>query len=227
MTKSDLEKWRFSVPFLVASAAALPIVALLFKDPVAEAKVIKFAVLPACWLAAYLYSAMKLRNTHWFRELNAHVTEQIRTELIKLVPSDLEVTQEEKKELREKEIWKKLTGVFWEAVDSDSDLIRHKEHFYANGVFYTTAIDLYIVLTCAAIIYLGLCWYLQDFRFFVGAFISLVVALLSRFLVLPSCRKWHLELSSEQLDLLKRKKRDFVRDRFREIVVEWRKERQT
>jgi hypothetical protein len=50
--------------------------------------------------------------------------------------------------------------------------------------------------------------------------------LLSRLLVLPSCRKWHLELSSEQLDLLKRKKKDFIRDRFREIIVEWRTERQ-
>jgi len=226
MTKSVLEKWRFRVPFLVVSAAMLPIIVLLLKDSDVEAKVIKFLVLPACWLAAYFYSAIKLRNTHWFRELNAHVTEQIRTELIKLVPSDLEVTQEEKVELREKEIWKKLTGVFWEAVDSDTDLIQHKEHFYANGVFYTTAIDLYIVLTWVSMMYLGLYWYFQDSHFFVGALVCLVVALLSRFLVLPSCRRLHLELSSEQLDLLKRKKNDFIRDRFREIVVEWRKERQ-
>lgn len=226
MTKSNLEKWRFCVPFLVVSAAVLPIVVLLVNDPDVEAKVIKFAVLPVCWLAAYFYSAMKLRNTCWFRELNAHVTDQIRTELIKLVPSDLEVTQKEEAKLREKEIWKKLTGVFWEAVDSDTELIRHKEHFYANGILYTTAIDLYIILTLVSMIYLALYWYLRDSLFFVAVLVCVVVALLSRFLVLPRCRKRHLELSSEQLDLLKRKKKDFIRDRFREIVVEWRKERQ-
>lgn len=226
MTKSDLERWRFYAPFLVVSAVAVPIVALLFSDSDAEAKVIKFVVLPACWLVAYLYSAMKLRNRYWFRELNTHVAEQIRTELMKLVPSDLVLTQEEEAELREREIWKKLTGVFWEAIDSESELIRHKEHFYANGILYTTAIDLYILMVCASIIYLGLYWCLQDLSFFIGAPVCLAVALLSRLLVLPSCRKRHLELSLEQLDLLKRKKRDFIRHRFREIIVEWRTERQ-
>jgi hypothetical protein len=225
MTKSDLEKWRFHVPFLVASAATIPIVALLFSNPDAEAKVIKIAVLPACWLAAYFYSAMKLRNRHWFQELNAHVAEQIRTELMKLVPIDLALTREEERELREKEIWKRLTGVFWEAVDSDAELIRHKEHFYANGILYTTAIDLYIILTCASVVYLSLYWYLQNVCFLMGASGCLVVAVLSRLLALPSCRKRHLELSSEQLDLLKRKKKEFIRDRFRQIIVEWRVER--
>ena len=48
---------------------------------------------------------------------------------------------------------------------------------------------------------------------------------MGRVLFLPSRRERHLELSREQLDMLKRKKRQFISDRFREIVTDWRIEK--
>ena len=55
--------------------------------------------------------------------------------------------------------------------------------------------------------------------------IALVVfALVSRFLVTRKARKRHLELSSEQLDLLRMNQRQFVSARFRTLIIEWRNE---
>jgi hypothetical protein len=222
MTKSDLEKWRFRAPFVIVSNAIIPIVIVFTKNTDLETKIIQTLVLPVSWLIAFFYSAMKLRNSEWFRELDRHVGALIRNELLALIPDVLQVTEEERERLRKKEIWKKLTGVFWEAIDSDSELVRQKEHFYANGVFYTAAIDLYIILPMTSIVYSCLWIYKHEVMFLIYSCICLAVGVLSRFLILPSCRQRHLELSSEQLDLLKRKKRDFISDRFHDIVIEWR-----
>ena len=225
MTKSDLEKWRFRAPLLIVSNAIIPIVIVLVRDADMETKIIQSAILPLSWVIAFFYSAMKLRNTEWFRELDRHVGALIRAELIALIPDALEITQQEKERLRKKEIWKKLTGVFWEAIDSDPELVRQKEHFYANGVFYTTAVDLYIILPITSIVYSCLCLYNQDLLFLIYSGICLAVGILSRVLILPSCRRRHLELSHEQLSLLRRRKAGFISDRFREIVSDWRTER--
>jgi hypothetical protein len=222
VNKSDLEKWRFHAPLLIVSNALIPIAVAFVKDLDLVTKVSAVVLLPLSWMVAYFYSAMRLRNFYWLRELDRHVGAQIRSELVSLVPADLDITDQEKERLREKEIWKKLTGVFWEAIDSDAQLVRQKEHFYANGVFYSTAVDLYVILTVTSIIYsaLGICTQQSLFTLFSG--IWLAVGVLSRLLILPSCRKRHLELSREQLDLLKRVKHDFVSERFRDIILGWR-----
>ena len=190
-----------------------------------QTKVIQFVVLPASLIIAFFYSMMRLRDSEWFRELDRHVGALIRTELISLIPADLDITDDEKSHLRDKEIWKKLTGVFWEAIDSDSELVKQKEHFYANGIFYTTAIDLYILLPVVSLLYSGLWFYRQVPLFLICSIACIAIGLVSRVFFLPSRRRRHLELSGEQLDLLKRRKRDFISERFRNIVTEWRVEK--
>jgi len=225
MTKSDLEKWRFRTPFFIVSTAVIPIVIVLFGNPDAETRIIQFLVLPVSWLFAFFYSAMKLRDKKWHRELDQHVGAQIRAELLPLIPDSLGVTEEEKERLKKWEIFKKLTGVFWEAIDSDDELVRQKEHFYANGVYYTAAIDLYIISPGMSLIYFCVWLLTGDALLVIGGFLCLLVAPLSRIVLLPRIRQHHLDLSNEQLDQVKRKKRDFISDRFRSIVIEWRAEK--
>ena len=227
MTKSDLEKWRFRAPYVILSNAAIPLVMAFVSDMDERAKMIQLIVVPVSFGIAFVYSMMRCRDRKWYRELNQHVAALIRSELLALIPAELQVTDAEKRKLSEKEIWKKLTGVFWEAIDSDAELREHKQHFYANGVFYTSAIDLYILLPLISLVYIGLWLYRQELLFIIWAAACAVGALLGRMLFLPSRRKRHLELSREQLDLLKRKKRGFISDRFSEIVTQWRTEEDT
>lgn len=222
MTKSDLEKWRFRAPFIIVSCTLIPLIYIYVQDASSQERIIQTVVTPGCYIFAFFYSAMKLRNPLWSRELSKYVGAQIRTSLVELVPTDLNVTAEEKRQLKEKEIWKKLTGVFWEAIDSDASLVRQKEHFYANGVFYTASIDLFLILPFIALIYLAFYLIQPNTLFLVFAASCLLVSVLSRCLVLPRCRKRHLELSSEQLEFLKRNKKDFVSGKFRQIILEWR-----
>jgi len=222
MTKSGLEKWRFFVPFLIVSAAATPIILFLVKDENQAARIVQYGIIPASWVLAGLYSAMKLRNYCWYPELERYVGKQIRTELIKLAPGDLGITDAEKERLWEKEIWRKLTGVFWEAIDSDPELRQQKEHFYANGVFYTSAFDLYLLLPVMSLLYCGVGIFLDHVWFLVLAAVYVALALVGRYLIVPRTRKHHMELSSEQLDMLRRRKGKFVSNRFREIIQEWR-----
>lgn len=225
MTKSDLDKWRFYAPFIIVSSTLIPLGYVLVQDADSKVTIIQSVVTFFCYILAFFYSSMKLRNLFWVRELNKYVGAQIKTELIKLAPDDLNITSEEKKKLEEKEIWKKLTGVFWEAIDSDPILITQKEHFYANGVFYTTSIDLFLILPFVALIYLILYFFKTNTLFLYFGISCFLVALLSKYLALPSCRKRHLELSTEQLELLRRNKKDFIARKFKEIIQEWRLEK--
>jgi len=51
-----------------------------------------------------------------------------------MVPKDLAVTESEKQDLLQREIFRELTGVFWEAVDRSERPRSHKEYFYSNGI---------------------------------------------------------------------------------------------
>jgi hypothetical protein len=223
MTKSDLDKWRFRVPFIIVSSTIIPFfICVIIKDADLEVKIIQYVITPASFIFAFFYSAMKLRKYCWYRELNKYVGAQIKDELIKLVPADLKCSDEEKLKLKEKEIWQKLYGVFWEAIDSEPNLVKNKEHFYANGALYTTSIDVYIILLFFGLIYILLYFIIANALLLLFGVLCLIVALLSKCLALPSCRRHHLELSSEQLNYLRRNKKDFIANKFRQIIQEWR-----
>jgi hypothetical protein len=135
------------------------------------------------------------------------------------------VSQGERDQLARSEVYKELTGVFWEAVDQSPVLLTHKEHFYSNGIEYSTAIDAYLM--CG---FFGFCYsiasvVLTDVVLSYVAAALIVIALLCRFLAIPHARGRHLTLSSEQLELLRRERGGFVAERFREIVLGWRRAR--
>ena len=228
MIKSDLEKWRLRAPFYIVSTTLLPFVYIFFSEVKdSEVKIIQSIITFICFIFAFFYTAMKMRNRFWIPELEKYVGLQIKTELIKLAPDDLQIKDEERKELVEKEIWKKLTGVFWEAIDSDPTLCAQKEHFYVNGVLYTTSIDMFLILPFISVInVVAFNFFRANPLFLYSAIMCLVITLISRYLALPSCRKRHLELSNEQLDFLRRKKKKFISNRFREIILEWRSKKE-
>jgi hypothetical protein len=225
MTKEGLEKFRFITPIVIASAAATPAVFNLNLGDKALDNWLKYLVPLSGGIIGALYSFFGIRLKHWRREMEDYVGKQIRTAFISMLPENLAVTPEEKLELFEKAVWRKLTGVFWETIDGDAYLISLKPHFYANGAFYTGAIDGYIIMTFFSLVYLIL-WFagFGIIHLFFSA-ICILLALVSRFVLLPMKRKIHLELSSEQLETIRNNRLEYIQDKFREIIQDWREKK--
>jgi hypothetical protein len=226
MTHSDLDKWRKYVPFVIFGLCILPWFVVRSKN-LADIKLANELIVPVLALvAAFFYVGFDLRRSRWKAEIDAHIGKQIRDAILDIVPKDLAVSTTERQELQG-QVFKELTGVFWEAIDASDVLRSHKEHFYSNGVIYSTSIDVYLICGFAAFIYAAISFLGGEVRFAYVAALLIVLAVASRALVTPRRRAIHMELSREQLDLLTREKSDLVANRFREIVGRWRKARIT
>ena len=108
-------------------------------------------------------------------------------------------------------------------MDETSQLQAQKQHFYSNGIVYSTSCDVSIIcyvsgifFYCGAVLATGLVefWYV--------AAILTGIAILSAGLVTPKGRARHLELSKEQLELIRREHSESVAKKFRAIILEWR-----
>jgi hypothetical protein len=168
---------------------------------------------------------LKLREPRWKRETDAYVGHQIKVGVLSLVPADLAVTATEMSQLAASEVFNQLAGVFWEAVNRNEQLNSHKEHFYSNGVIYTTAMDVFLI--CG---FFGFCYSLVGFilQNVNAAYIALgliIISIMSRALVIPQTRRDHMALSKEQLALLRREEGDSISERFRDIILTWRRNR--
>jgi hypothetical protein len=223
MTQSDLDNWRKRAPFVIFTIG----LSLYFVVSGKDLELAKQAIIPSIGaIAAFFYVGLDIHTYLWKRELQKHVGRQIKKAVLDMIPPDLHVTAEERQALAEREVYKTLNGVFWEAVDGDEALRLQKEHFYSNGVVYSTSIDvLTIGLLLAAIS--GVASLLTQRKELLSfAILCSTIAVASRLLVTRSRRKRHLELSVEQLDLLRRRQGDFIAKRFREIVRSWRSEQE-
>ena len=221
MTLETLGKLRFFGPAAICSAAATPGIYFSLPDTMRES-FLHWLLPVVAGLIGLLYSAFHLRDWLWKEEKRQWVGKQIRQEFLKMIPPDLSVTPEERTRLENEEIHKELGGVFWEAIDGYPELVAQKQFFYKNGFLYTGAIDIALILPFFAALYyaafvFGLGWIHPFF-----ATICLLVAWLACSFGVPRYRRRHLQFSSEQLDLIRRRRRDFVEQRFREIVTEWR-----
>lgn len=225
MTLADLQVWRKRVPFFVFSACLLPWFLVRSKS-LAEAELPNKIIVPTlALLGAFFYVSLDLRRSRWKREIDMYVGKQIRAGLLNMVPKNLDVTESERCELAKSEVFKELTGVFWEAVDRSELLRSHKEHFYSNGIVYSTSIDVFLICGFSGFCYAVASLVLADIsQAYVAAFL-IVIALACRVLAIPRARQLHMMLSTEQLDLLRREESDFVSKRFQEIVVGWRRAR--
>jgi Flp pilus assembly protein TadB len=222
MTRSDLFTWRKRAPVFIFGVCLLPWVVLNAKN-LDEAKLLSELVLPViAVIAGFFYVGLDISRSRWKSEQEAHVGKQIREALIDMVPKDLGVTESEKKALAEREVFRDLTGVFWEAVDGNQSLRSLKEHFFSNGIVYSISIDVYLICGFFAFLYAVASLLTRRPEFAYVAILCVSVALLSRFWVTPTKRKRHLELSAEQLELLRREQSDFVSRRFRDIIIGWR-----
>jgi hypothetical protein len=225
MTLGDLSAWRKRVPWVIFTLCVIPWF-WIKSNSLDETKLYGETIVPVVALiVTYFYVGSDFRRTLWKKEINEHVGEQIRQTLLDMVPDDLAVTEGEKQELLQREIFKELTGVFWEAVDRSEKLRSHKEHFYSNGIVYSTSIDVYLICGLAGLVYAVACVVTRKPALgYVGAS-SIAIALASSIFVTPRKRERHLALSAEQLELLRRDESDFVSNRFREIIVGWRNKR--
>jgi hypothetical protein len=221
MTLETLHKLRFYGPGAICLAAATPLVYFSVPETM-RGSVLQWILPVIAGAIGLLYSGFHLRDWLWVEEKRHWVVEQIRQEFLKMIPDDLEVTPEERTKLAQEEIYKELTGVFWEAIDSYPELVAQKQFFYQNGFMYTGAIDLALILPVFATVYYA------AFVFGFGKVHSffatgcLFIALLASCFGVPNFRRRHLAFSSEQLDLIHRRRREFVEQRFREIITEWR-----
>jgi pimeloyl-ACP methyl ester carboxylesterase len=222
MTLNGLQWLRKIIPFIITAVCILPW--FLIQTENLGGGPISYTVVPGTALiVALFYVILKVRDPYWNREMDQYVRAQIRDSLITLIPGDINITSEEREQLANSEIYKELTGIFWEAVDQSDVLRAQKEHFYSNGLEYSTAIDVLILLRFFAICYAIVSVTTKDISFFLVSVSLMSIALIVKWLAIPRARHHHLQLSAEQLDLLKREKGDFVADRFRQIVLGWRR----
>lgn len=225
MTHSDLEASRKRIPFFIVAFCLLPWF-LMRSDNLAQAKLANELIVPGlAVLAAFFYVGLDLRGPHWKWEIDTHLGKQIRAVLLDLIPNDLDVTESERRDLDHWAVFRKLTGVFWEAVDRSDVLRSQKEHFYSNGIVYSTSIDVFLICGFG-----GFCYAVasivtrQANLAYVGCCL-IAIAVASKTFVTPRARERHLELSAEQLDLLRRDQGEFVSNRFRDIIIGWRRTR--
>jgi hypothetical protein len=220
MTLSELKKYRLGAPYLIASVGLIPCFSL--STFASNNGTLGTAVIltGASVLAAFLYTAFGLGKAAWVDEIDREIGPQIRRRLLALIPRDLNVTDDERLALSRRDVFKKLTGVFWEAVDADPQLTKHKEHFYANGLQYSTAIDGAYLLTFLAGGYLVAFILSGRVAWAVVAGACIIMAAVCQWIALPRYRQLHKELSREQLDLLERNQLAFVQERFRAIVTQ-------
>jgi PGAP1-like protein len=222
MTLNTLQFWRKAVPFLIAIVCVSPwplIHAGGFGSIEYEDWIIAISV---ALLTAFFYVALKMREPRWNRENEEYVRTQIRESLITLIPEDLDITSDERDQLASAEIYKELSGVFWDTINQTEVLRSQKEHFYSNGLEYTTVLDLFLLFRFFGVCYLCASLAIGDAGFFFVGLLLICIALFARWFAIPRVRKHHLDLSNEQLELLKREKGDYVSSRFRRIVLGWR-----
>lgn len=223
MSLDELGRWRKRIPVFIFTACALPWTIV----KAANSEQFKFyydTLVPViAAVLGFFYVGLNVRGVLWDDEMEMHVRPQILKAILDLVPTDLAITEDEKRRLFEREVFKKLAGVFWETVDENPQLQAQKQHFYSNGIVYSTSCDVSIICYASAIFFYGgavLATGLVEF-WYVAA-ILLGVAILSAGLVTPECRARHLELSKEQLELIRREHSASVAKKFRTIISEWR-----
>ncbi len=220
MTLNSLHFWRKALPF-IAVACIIP---LLVHSGGLDSIPLRYTLAASALALAvpFFYITLKMREASWNREMEGYVRSQIRDSLITLIPEDLKVTAEEREQLKHAEIYKHLSGVFWDTINQDELLRAQKEHFYSNGLEYSTAIDVFLLLRFFGAGYVGLSLLLGDSLLFLCGAGFVAIALGAKWFAIPRVRQRHLQLSIEQLDLLRRQKGEYVSTRFREIVLEWR-----
>lgn len=225
MTLNALQFWRKALPFLIAFSCIIPLAVHsggFGSLPLGYT----LTALALALIVPFFYVLLKVREPRWNREMEEYVRTQIRQSLIKLIPADLNITAAEREQLANAEIYKELSGVFWDTINQTDLLRAQKEHFYSNGLEYSTAIDVFLLLRFFGVCYLGASLALGDpALFFLGA-VLISVALVTRWFGIPRARRRHLALSVEQLDLLTRERGSDVSSRFREIILSWREAQQ-
>jgi hypothetical protein len=224
MTLEQLHWWRRMVPFGIATGCILPFV--ISQNSLDDAERINQVIVPAiAAIIAFLYIGLQVREVIWKPE-REKLGPRIRAALFVLLPNDLDVTPDEWMVLHG-ETYKRLNGVFWEAVDRDPHLRAQKQHFYSNGIVYTTAIDAFLICGLSAVCYIVAYFFVspRQIALLVWAGVLVVLAFLSWALILPGARKKHFALSDEQLDLVRRHQKEFIENRFRDIVLTHRRER--
>jgi pimeloyl-ACP methyl ester carboxylesterase len=222
MTLRDLQSKRKRIPWIISLTCILPWFCIRPTDLEQAGLLGVLALVGPAVVTAFLYVIANIREPRWRREMDGRLGTQIKNALIALAPADLQITDVERSELLNSEIYKKLTGIFWEAVDQSELLVAQKEHFYSNGFLYSTALDAFLLLRFYGVCYAIASIFLGDPRIFLVSLCLMCLAFVIRWIGMSRARQQHLELSREQLELLVRDKGDFVASRFRDIVQGWR-----
>ena len=221
MTLSALQIWRKTIPFFLSVVCVLPWT-LVRPDAFSQVQIPSaIAILAFALVIAFFYVTLKLREPRWKRENKEYVGEQVKNALLDLIPADLDITPAERVQLAKSEVGKNLDGVLWRAIQQSDVLRAQKEHFYSNGLEYTSVIDVYLLCRFFGICHLAASLILGDLWPFVIGASEISVALIAWWLAIPRTRRAHLNLSAQQLELLRQEQREFVEERFRQIVLGW------
>jgi hypothetical protein len=222
MTLSELQSGRRVSPWVISLLCIAPWFAVRQEDLSLARGVVTLALVGFGVVTAYFYGALDVRGPRWSREMDRYLGTPIREALIPLAPSDLKLSEEERERLLRTEIYKELTGVFWQAVERNPVLAAQKQHFYSNGFLYSTALDVYILLRFFGAFYAIFAVILNSSTLFLVGLALMGIGFVTRSIGFSRARDHHLLLLGQQLDTLKSEEGNFVAARFRAIVKGWR-----
>jgi len=219
MTREELMKWRRNAPRAIASFAVVPLAYRLGFFASME-KFLLNILLPAFGYAFWLvYDAMGPREALWNREMDEHINSRILKRIEALYPADLGLSPEEREFLRQHELKNRISGVFWETIDKDQELKDTKPWFFENGLRYSTAFDLFIILGLFGFAYLVGLMFSPSAFYVIVALAYMLSAIVAWYCLIPLYRRKHQALSDEQMAMIVRKRGAAVAETVTEIIA--------
>ncbi len=104
MSLDELNLWRKRIPVFIFTACALPWI-MVKATSREQFKLYYDTLVPVIAVVlGFLYVGLNLRGVLWDDEMEMYVRPQIRKAILDLVPTDLAITEAEKRRLFEKEI---------------------------------------------------------------------------------------------------------------------------
>jgi len=220
MKYETLKQRRLITPGVIGAALTFPAACYVGLSKEIPWGWVSLGAIATSVVYAAIYDGLAIRKLCWDFEQRDYVGEQIKGAMLDLVPKDLILSSDEVELIRQRTEGA-VGGLFWSAIDSDAILKQQKEMFYEVGYAYSTCFDVLILgffLGLANIVAFAFTEYVP---FVLGGIAGMIAAFFA-FVFIPRYRKQMLQISREQLVMLRELKGEELSRKLREILAEYR-----
>ena len=209
MDTGTLKKLRAAVPGTLILLGLVPLYTYFTGTPLSE-------ISPTGWLitgamAVVAYAVGMLYNVYCVRALfnrrsHERITENIKRRLLTMGRTS--PTNDEKRE--ELMAGTALMNTFYSLIDSTDSLKEKGKLVRENGLVWSSVADVVVLGSLVASFYFPVWLFISYAPFLYWAVLSVILALISGFLLHPKVEHRHIELSNEQLDFIESQLKDEV-----------------